>query len=98
MADDWKDTTDPTSKLVIGGLADPQWEWRTVDGLARSASISPDEVRRVLRTHSPMIQRSSTSTADGKDLYTLKSRYYERKGPIKKAWDFLSPSSSSSSS
>lgn len=99
MADDWKDITDETAQLVIWALADDRRQWRTVDGLARSTGLDTEVVRRVLRAEAPIISTSSTSTTDGNGLCTLKSRYYDRKGPVSTIRDIFSlPSGSSSSS
>ena len=92
---DWRSiVTDEKGKSVFVGLEDHNWEWRTVNGLARSTSLEVGEVRQVLSKYGSLVQRSSTG-ASGEDLYTLKSRFYARKSP----WQYFStPSSSSSTS
>ncbi len=96
---DWRAlVSDPSHAKIFEALEDTRWEWRTVGALSRTSSLDVAEVLRVLNSYPSLIRRSVTPGPQGQDLYTLQSRYYERKNPLQKAWDFLSPPSSSSSS
>lgn len=75
-------------------LEDPRWDWRTVPSLARASGMSEGQTRAAISRYPQLIRRSRVPSASGEDLYTLQSRYYERKSPLEKGWDFLSSSSS----
>ena len=57
---------------VRAALANPRWDFRTVDGIAKEVHLNPDQVRQVLDS-----MGSEVRIAKGRDyrtLYTLKSR------------------------
>ena len=94
-----KAVTSSEGQKVFEGLEAEKWEWRTVGGLSSSTGVPLGDVKSILSTYAPYIQVSSSSTESGEHLYTLKSRYYARRGPLQRVRDFLIvPSSSSGSS
>jgi hypothetical protein len=96
---DWRGViTDPSERRLFEALEDQQWEWRTVAALSRASGMDELNVRRVLNQYPTLVRRSLTPSQIGEDLYTLQSRYYARQNPLEKGWNFLSSSSSSSSS
>jgi hypothetical protein len=96
---DWRSlVSDAKHAEIFEALEDPRWEWRTVSALARASGLDVAEVLKVLNSYLSLVRRSPTPGPQGEDLYTLQSRYFERKNPLQRAWDFLSPPSSSSSS
>lgn len=63
--------TDPWVK-VRAALANPRWNFRTVDGIAKEAQLHADQVRQVLDN-----KGSEIRIAEGRNhrvLYTLSSR------------------------
>lgn len=96
---DWRSTIkDPKESLVFQALDDPRWDWRTVPSLADASGLSQTDVRKLLNSHPELVRKSGTPSTSGEDLFTLHARYFARKSPLAKGWDFLSSSSSSSSS
>jgi hypothetical protein len=88
--------TDPKQIDMFRALEDPKWDWRTPAALARESGLTEDQVRAVAAGNPELVRKSAVPSQQGEDLFTLQSRFYERKGPLKKGWDFLSASSSSS--
>ena len=66
--------TDPKWERVYEALSDPQWDFRTVEGIARTTGLSGEEVAGVLDRHKGEIRRSMVPDRQGRTLYTLKSR------------------------
>ena len=55
-------------------LADPKWDFRTIPGLAKAASLSEEEVQALLEAHSEQVRQSAVPDRHGRALYTLRSR------------------------
>ena len=53
-------------------LDDREWDFRTVDGIARETGLAPDAVVRLLREHRSELRQ--ILLRDGRMGYTLKSR------------------------
>jgi hypothetical protein len=99
MKPDWRQVvTNPAEVQIFEALEDPQWQWRSIGALSRVSGLPESEVRSVLYKYPSLVRKSSVPSADGQDLFTLQQRYYENKNPFDKGWDFLAPSSSSTSS
>ena len=64
---------------IMSALEDPQWNWRTVDGIRRETGIPPDEIRRFLLRSGRIVVRSVVRDRQGRDLY------YEPKALSQKA-------------
>lgn len=72
---------------VQAALANPNWDFRTVDGIARETSLPREHVERLLRTHGAAVRQavSRNERARGwRVVYTLKSR------PRRKIREFFS--------
>ncbi len=75
MPYDWEEKmTDPKERKVFEALSDPDWDFRTVAGLSRSAGISEAEVAAILGKYPDLIRKSAVPTRDGAELFTLRSR------------------------
>jgi hypothetical protein len=87
---DWtKVITDPREKEVFSALDNPEWDFRTVEGLERDTSLDADEVRKVLGKYAVLI-RAVPSTKYG-TVYQLKNRTVQTNEPlIDRALDFIS--------
>ena len=57
---------------VQAALANPAWDFRTVDGITRDTSLPRERVERVLRRNRSMVRRAVSR--DRRAVYTLKSR------------------------
>jgi hypothetical protein len=96
MQIDWRQViTDPREVKMFEALENPTWEWRTPAALARESGLTENEVRAVASRHPELVRKSIVPSQTGEDLYTLQTRFYERKSPLQKGWDFLSSSSTS---
>lgn len=59
--------------VVIKGLGDNRWDYRTAEGISKEAHLKVEVVKKVLNSD-PRIRHSVMKSRSGKDLYTLKSR------------------------
>lgn len=67
-------------RAVFKALEDPQWDWRTVDGLAEDTGLSSDQVLKVLESSPDEVIRSRTFDRRGRALYTTRRHYTKRRG------------------
>ncbi len=73
-------TTQATQKekmLVLGALNNPEYEWRTIPGIAEETGLDSETVANALSGFKAGVVRSSRFTRDGRALYTTRSRYEE---------------------
>ena len=57
---------------VRSALSDPQWDFRTVRGIAKDTGLSEDAVRRLLDEHRSEVRQ--TVSRDRQPVYTLRCR------------------------
>ena len=62
---------------VLAALANPKFEWRTVDGVSRDTQLSPDRVLQVIEAMPDLVIRSRSPDAQGRALYTTREHYKE---------------------
>ena len=94
---DWRSVIKDAAELrIFEALEDPQWQWRTVPALARVSGLDEESVRKVLSRYPEFIRQSLVPSEAGDDLFTLHERRLKQKSFWEKGWDFLGPSSSSS--
>lgn len=65
------------AQRIMSALENPQWNWRTVDGIGRETGIPPDEIRRFLFRSGRTVVRSVVRDRQGRDLFTSRRRYRE---------------------
>ena len=63
--------SEPTARLVFDALANPKWDFRTVDGIAKETHLSTDEVKQALVTLKNLVRKSLVPDRSGRALYTL---------------------------
>ena len=65
---------------VLSALNSPQYEWRTVDGIAKEAGIEVAEVMSILRqlADQNLVVKSALPSKEGLDLYTSREKFHER--------------------
>jgi len=74
---------------VLEALDDPKWEWRTLDGIARSANITRDEALRIIVEHPAEIE--SFDSQEHGMIFRLRHRKNPVHTPlIEKALDYMS--------
>ena len=67
----------PIDDQIVHALEDPQWDWRTVEGISRDTGIAPDEIRVFLSRSGRTVVRSLARDRQGRDLFTTRKRYHE---------------------
>lgn len=67
-------------QLVISELEDPQYEWRTIEGIANKTDLPAAQVRRIIEEMEDLIVRSSIPDDKGRSLYTTRKHYRETHG------------------
>jgi hypothetical protein len=82
------DIEDPQERAVLLALANENWDFRTVGGIARETGLDSEVVRETLVRRSDLVRRSPVPSADGEDLYTLRDRD-GREGGLREALSFL---------
>ena len=65
---------DPTERKVFEALSDPQWDFRTVNGIAAANGIPAVEVESILQKYPDLVRRSLVRDGYGNELFTLASR------------------------
>lgn len=88
--------TDAAEVRIFEALEDPQWEWRTVSALSRASGVDDASVRKVLNNYPQFVRQSLVPSHSGENIFTLHERRLRQKSIWEKGWDFLGPSSSSS--
>lgn len=74
--------SEPTNKSVFEALADPRWDFRTVQGIANETGLSEDTVRIILDSHPNLVRQSSVPDRYGRPLFTLRGRPINRQERI----------------
>lgn len=72
--DDVKGDEEARWPLVYEALADTRWEFRTIEGIARTTGLSDVVVRRLVHQHAGDVRTPIVPDARGRNLYTLASR------------------------
>jgi hypothetical protein len=87
---DWtKVITDLREKKVFSALDNPEWDFRTIEGLKRDTGLDADEVRKVLGKYAVLIR--AVASAKYGTVYQLKNRTVQTTEPlIDRALDFIS--------
>lgn len=67
MSDEWE--------KIREALENPQYKWRTIEGIARDTGYEVSTVLDCLATHEDLVLRSSVPTKEGHELFTTKERY-----------------------
>ena len=72
---DWTGAVkEPDARRVFEALADKNWDFRTITGLAASTGLTEDRIIEILRQYHVYIRRSLVLDRQGRELYTLASR------------------------
>jgi hypothetical protein len=66
--------TDPKEYKVFEALSDPQWDFRTLDGISKATSLTAVEVKAILGKYPTLVRRSLVRDNEGRELFTLASR------------------------
>ena len=72
MSRHWQEiVTDPDERKVFEALEDPQWDFRTVEGMVRTTGLSEEAVQNVIEKFSELVRQSKVPDRKGRDLFTL---------------------------
>ena len=66
--------------IVVRALEDPNYEWRTIEGVAEQTGLEESNVRETLEELNGEIIRSSIPDQSGRALYTTRRHYRETQG------------------
>jgi len=66
--------------IVVQALEDPNYEWRTVEGVAEQTGLAEANVRETLEELNGEIIRSSIPDESGRNLYTTRKHYRQTQG------------------
>jgi hypothetical protein len=64
---------------VLRALGNPEYDWRTTDGIVRETRLPAEKVQLILDLLSDKIVRSSRLDSRGRFLYTTRERYYRNR-------------------
>ncbi len=63
-------------QAVLAALANPRYEWRTIEGIAGETHLSPERIANILNTDlRDVVIRASATDKRGRALYTTRTRY-----------------------
>lgn len=62
---------------VIAALENPNYDWRTIDGIAKDTKLSPEKVLDIIKTLENVIVRSSIPDEKERPIYTTRKHYRE---------------------
>jgi hypothetical protein len=74
MAEKRMDHIDADWQRIRTELADPAWDFRTVDGLSRATGLSAERISKLLSGHHDEVRVSNVPDKEGRLLYTLTER------------------------
>jgi predicted transcriptional regulator len=60
---------------VIKALENPNYDWRTMDGVAKETKLSRERVFEIIESLSDIVIRSSVPDEKGRDLYSTRKHY-----------------------
>ncbi len=80
-------------EMLVKALENPDYNWRTVEGLTNETGIAPEKIREILRPEvielpdgtSVELVRMKRLTIQGESLYTTKRTHNQKTGSISKA-------------
>jgi len=61
---------------VLTALENPEYNWRTVEGVSNETGLGQDEVAHILSSLSDQIVQSSVPNKKGQALFTTRRKYY----------------------
>jgi hypothetical protein len=94
MSTSWSEVIEnPDERKVFESLADPHWDYRTVDGIQKASGLPPEKVQDILHKYEgAYIRRSSVPDRQGRELYTLQTDRADVQEILRKLRTFISKS------
>jgi hypothetical protein len=59
---------------IFATLNNPEWDFWTIEAIAKDTSLSIDEVKEIINSNPKIIRDSLVTDKKGRELYTLRSR------------------------
>jgi phosphatidylserine/phosphatidylglycerophosphate/cardiolipin synthase-like enzyme len=69
-----KGILDPNERKVFEALADPSWDFRTAEGIAKATGLAQSQIRAILLAYPDLVRTSAVRDRKGRELFTLRSR------------------------
>jgi hypothetical protein len=63
---------------IVKALEDQRYDWRTLEGLVRSAGVKEEQILQVLNSMPDQVVRATTT--DGRTVFTTRKHYEETHG------------------
>lgn len=83
----------PNERKVFEALADPEWDFRTVDGIRKVSGLPDHEILSILKKYEGgFVRKSDLPEPRGRDIYTLKTDRAETQELLAKLRTFISKS------
>ncbi len=76
-----------TPLAVLEALSNPEYEWRTIDGVSRETGLDSAEVSSIVQDLPTLVLRSRIPDNKGRDLYTTRKHYRKTHGPVSRMLD-----------
>jgi hypothetical protein len=80
------------ARRVFEALADPTWDFRTIDGLAESTGVPKKRIEEILPKYRALVRQALVLDRLGRELYTLSSRASTFRELLTNARAFISKS------
>ncbi len=80
----------PDAQKVLNALQNPEYDWRTVDGIVQETGLSAEVVQQFLDTATDEVVQSTTPDARGHALYTTRDHFKSRKNILNRVLSVLS--------
>jgi len=71
---DFEQVGNEKERKVLESLADPAWDFRTIDGISKSTGLSKTEIENILDKHSNRVRKSPLPDRKGRYLFSLKTK------------------------
>lgn len=72
---DWREVVhEADARRVFEALADPTWDFRTIDGLTESTGVPKKRIEEILPKYRALVRQALVLDRLSRELYTLSSR------------------------
>lgn len=75
---------DDAEKKIIEALENPNFEWRTILGIANEAQLTPEVVHTVVTTKCDRIVKSCVPNTKGEPLFRLREKHRVQTGAFRR--------------
>lgn len=65
--------------IILEALEDPQWDWRTVEGISEGTGLPEQEIIRFIKSSPNELIRSRTPDEHGRALFTTRQHYSKKR-------------------